>query len=469
MSHPVIPGFHPDPSVCRVGEDYYLVTSSFEWFPGVPVFHSRDLVHWRQIGHAVRPGLDGVRPSGGIYAATIRHHDGLFHVITTNVDGGGNFYVTAADPAGPWSEPVWLDAEGFDPSLLFDGGHVWICGVREKKDRAYDGDTEIWLRELGSADERIIWDSPHEFWTEGPHVYRKDDWYYLITAEGGTDIGHAVMAARSRSIEGPYEPCPHNPILTHRNQSREVFGVGHADLVDTPAGQWWMVVLGTRSRVLGRETFLAPVAWQDGWPVVGPLADVPAEPVLVRDEFHTLGLEWNHLRTPRETYWTTGAGLTLRARPETLCERVNPSLIARRIQHTDFTVATSMDFAPENDERAGLVLVQNDDANVRLTLGVDGVSLVTRSAGVDTVRGWAPAPGTPVTLEFEARGGWIQARCDGRDLGPTFDMGVLAAPVGLGFTGAYAGLYVTSDGRPSANTARFAWFEYRSGIKRSRG
>ena len=292
--NPILSGFYPDPSICRVGGDYYLVTSTFEYFPGLPIFHSRDLVHWQQIGHVLdRPSqlpLDGIRPSGGLYAPTIRYSHGVFYVINTLVDGttrSGNFIVTTTDPAGPWSEPTWLDnAPGADPSLFFDeDGRVWYTGNRMAQNSQFEGHTEVWLQELDLAtlsligEPQVIWDGAVRgaVWAEASHIYKIDGRYYLLAAEGGTAHHHAVCVARSDVITGPYEGNRGNPILTHRHLGLDypIVGTGHADLVDTPSGEWWMVLLAMRPYGgyyynLGRETFLAPVRWEDGWPIVSP-------------------------------------------------------------------------------------------------------------------------------------------------------------------------------------------------------
>src|SRR5512137_236117 len=232
--NPILPGCYPDPSICRVGEDYYLVTSTFEYFPGLPVFHSRDLVHWHPVGHVLdRPSqlnLDGIRSSGGLYAPTIRHFNGVFYVINTLMHGkahSGNFIVTASNPAGPWSDPVWLEsAPGIDPSLFFDDdGRVWYTGNRMAGNSQYEGHTEIWLQQLDLAEMRLIgeprvlWDGAVKgaVWAEAPHLYKHEGMYYLLIAEGGTAHHHAVSVARSRSVTGPYEGNRANPILTHRN------------------------------------------------------------------------------------------------------------------------------------------------------------------------------------------------------------------------------------------------------------
>jgi xylan 1,4-beta-xylosidase len=500
FSNPVIPGFHPDPSVCRVGEDYYLVTSSFEWFPGVPIYHSRDLVHWRQLGHVLdRPSqlnLDGIGPSRGIFAATIRHHDGVFYVITTLVDGGGNFIVTATDPAGPWSEPHWLPETGdIDPSLLFDDeGRAWMCGTRTKTPGVYDGDNEIWVRELDlgsmklSEEEHVIWDRVVRdgIWPEGPHIYQIDGRYYVMTSEGGTFYGHAVVLGRADRIEGPYEPCPANPIFTNRHlgPGSPITSTGHSDLVETQDGEWWMFFLATRPYGepgercgnLGRETFLTRVHWHDGWPVVDPAAfhaespslpvhRWPAEPVC--DHFDSVRLSpvWNHLRTPREPYWRVGEGLRLKIRPQTLTERVNPSFVGRRQQHIDFAAHTLLDFTPQGAECAGLALIWNDDFQIRFVRTTRGLELVRRDSGEDTLMATAEIPSGPVRLGVEARGQSYQARYaaapgEWRDLGVPLDGRILSTERAGGFTGTYIGLYASSNGHPSDNTATFAWFEY---------
>jgi len=241
---------HPDPSVCRVDGTYYLATSTFEYLPGIPVHTSTDLVEWHLAGHAIQdPAAFDFADTGdsrGMFAPTIRHHDGLFYVACTQVDGGegsGSFYVTAPEVAGPWSEPVWLaDARGIDPSLFFHDGRAWWTGCREVLEPTFDGETEVWLQELDLGrrkllgPETVIWERTQyrAVWAEAPHLYHRDGWFYLVTAEGGTAFEHSVMIARSRDISGPYLPCPRNPILTHRHLGHgvDVQAVGHADLFE---------------------------------------------------------------------------------------------------------------------------------------------------------------------------------------------------------------------------------------------
>ena len=293
FTNPIIPGFYPDPSVCRVGEDYYLVTSTFEFFPGVPVFHSRDLVHWEQIGHCLtRPSqlpLQDAEPSGGIYAPTIRYHDGLFYMVTTNVTCGGNFYVTATDPAGEWSDPIYVDQGGIDPSLFFDDdGKVYFVS---------NGDGCMSLCEIDPATGVKLaptvktWTGMGGRYPEAPHLYKINGMYYMMIAEGGTEYGHMETIARSASPYGPWEPSPRNPILTNRNTTMDmpIQATGHADLVQTQNGDWYAVFLAFRMTQgyfhhLGRETYLAPVVWEDGFPYIGtcPLegdVNLPEAPV----------------------------------------------------------------------------------------------------------------------------------------------------------------------------------------------
>ncbi len=483
FTNPILPGSYPDPSVCRVGPDFYLVSSTFEWFPGLPVLHSRDLVHWCEIGHVLdRPEqlpLDGVAPSRGLYAPTIRYHDGVFHVVCTLVDGAaeaGNFLVTATDPAGPWSQPRWLgEKDSFDPSLLFDDGRVWFHAARTVDEA---GHTEVWLRELDLdagtliGPEHVIWRGAlrDARWAEGPHLYRIGDHYYLLAAEGGTALEHAVSVARATVVTGPYESNPRNPVLTHRHlgASHPIGSTGHADLVQTPGGDWWATLLATRPGTnLGRETFLTPVRWEDDWPVLHGVKPVetcpdlpehrpPARPCCDHFDGPELDPRWSFLRTPRERFWETGSGLRLRPRPEPPAGRGNPSLIARRQQHTHFAAFTSLDLTPgPGHERAGLILL-NGHHQIRLEVSQDHVRLI----GYEEPIAEQPRREGPLTLAVEGRGRTYRFRVNGADFGPVVDGSPLGHDAAGSFTGVYLGLYATGDGGPGAATAYFPYFEY---------
>ncbi|MBD3346165.1 MAG: family 43 glycosylhydrolase [Chitinivibrionales bacterium] len=518
--NPILPGFYPDPSLCRVGRDFYLVTSSFEYFPGVPIFTSKDLVNWKQIGHVLdRPSqldLDNSPCSRGIWAPTIRFHDGVFYMCTTNMlrkprgesDVGGHFIVTATDPAGPWSEPYRLDdAPGIDPSLFFDddGKAYFMATCYPHQGSQYKGNNEIWCREMDIQEMRLIGER-YYLWqgaldgaalhTEAPHIYTINGWYYLMVAEGGTGYKHSVTIARSKSVTGPYENNPRNPLITHRNMGNNypITNVGHADLVQTQNGEWWMVLLGSRPygglfRNLGRETFLVRVVWENGWPIVSPgcgrvefehaVPDLEPHPwnrVYSRDNFDAERLDfcWNFLRTPRESFWSlserTGC-LRLKLRPEKLSECVNPSFIGRRQQHMNFSASCAIEFDPAREfETAGLVLLQNNNFHFRLEVGFrDGrriVMLTKREAGDEQVLSCKEIDSTILVLTASARGqeyGFYYGSDETAKipLAEKVDGRVLSTEIAGGFTGIYIGMYASSNGAQSGNHADFHWFEYR--------
>jgi xylan 1,4-beta-xylosidase len=422
--NPILPGFHPDPSVVRVGDDFYLVNSTFAWFPGIPVFHSRDLVNWRLIGHAIdRPGMldfSGLSvDNDGVYAPAITWHAGKFYIFNTCVRCagkiGGNFYVTATDPTGPWSDPVGLDFEGIDPSLFVDdGGRAWVLnnGAPEGTPR-YDGHRAIWIQQIDLAagemigPRKVLVDGgadPAEkpIWAEGPHLYKVDGWYYLMAAEGGTADQHSETIYRSRAVDGPYEPGPVNPILTQRDlppdRPDRVEAAGHADLVRLDDGSWWGVFLATRpfagqSTLLGRETWLLPVTWQDGWPSF--LAPGQAVPVTVprpnlpagegadwarwadRFDAEALSGEWLQMRASATSQWYVfdreADALQLVARPDAAGGLGQPSYLARRLRHPVATVTTRLAFAPERDGDFAGLLALIDESHF-LALGIEQVA-----------------------------------------------------------------------------------------------
>lgn len=277
--NPIVRGFNPDPSICRVGDDYYLVTSSFEYTPGIPIYHSKDLVNWEQVGNCVtrkeQVDMTHAKDSGGIWAPTLRYHKGTFYVTAT-VDGIGNFIMETDDIQKEWSDPVWVDMGGIDPSIYFEGDTAYYCtnyslhpGVEEITAAPIDVHTGKLLGEI-----KTLWTGTGGGYLEAPHIYKVGDWYYLFAAEGGTNFNHMETVARSHSLWGPYDDCPIRPVLSNAwDTTKQVQCSGHADLFEDHRGNWWMVHLGIRlSRrtmsVLGRETFLMPVTWKDGWPYV---------------------------------------------------------------------------------------------------------------------------------------------------------------------------------------------------------
>jgi xylan 1,4-beta-xylosidase len=509
--NPILSGCYPDPSICRAGDDYYLVTSTFEYFPGLPIFHSRDLVHWQQIGHvldrASQLPLQEIRASGGLYAPTIRFWDGTFYVINTLVDGktkSGNFIVTATNPAGPWTDPYWLeDADGIDPSLFFDeDGRAWYVGTRLKPNGDYEGNTEIWLRELKLrsmclvGETHVLWEGALKkaIWAESPHIYKVNGRYYLMIAEGGTAHDHAVTMARSESITGPYEPNPRNPILTHRHLGLNypIVGTGHADLVETQNGEWWMVCLAMRPYGgyyynLGRETFLVPVAWEDGWLIVNPgigrvefesrAPDLPEhrwDALPTREDFDgsTLGLHWNSWRAPSDTFANISdrsGYLRMHVRPERLSEEADPSFVCRRQQHIHFRAETALKFIPENpNECAGLGLVQNSQFYFLFVVTQTThpvIRLTRRAEGVEMLLAEQPVQAGKVYLKVEAHQQaynfyFAEEPDKWHSLAEDVDGRILSTPVAGGFVGAFLGMYASSNGQSSANHADFDWFEY---------
>lgn len=488
--NPVIPGFYPDPSVCRVNEDYYLVTSSFEYFPGVPVFHSRDLIHWRQIGHCLTRDsqlpLENAPSSAGIFAPSIRFHNGWFYMVTTNVSGGGHFYVKAQNPAGPWSEPIGVEGDWFDPDLFFDeNGKVYFSHMNMGGIFQFEIDLESGRR---ISEKRVIWPGFEDRFCEAPHIYKINGWYYLIVAEGGTHRGHMIVAARSKNPDGPYEGCPNNPLLTHRTQlDSPIEHTGHGDLFQAQDGSWWIVFLAVRPRHsyfhLGRETFLAPVTWdEDGWPVINgghpvtlemeaPLLPQQPWPALpARDDFDSIqpSLCWNFRRNPDPDTWslTERPGwLRLKANRETLNGTGAKAFLGRRQQHFNCQVRTLISFEPSSpNQEAGLTILMNDEHHYEIALTVRGgirTVIVRRRIGdLSAEVAACPAPAGDLLLAINADADQYTF-----SFGPSTESltplasglaRYLSTNVADGFTGAYFGLYAAGQGQP----ADFDWFSY---------
>ncbi|TQD50984.1 glycoside hydrolase family 43 protein [Marilutibacter aestuarii] len=408
--NPVLAGFHADPSIVAANGRFYLVNSSFTYFPGIPVFESEDLVHWKQIGNVIdRPtqlDFDGLSVSRGIFAPTIEFNAGTFYVVTTATDSGGNFIATASDPAGPWSDPHWLPGiGGIDPSLFFDDdGKVYLLNNDEPPGPArYDGHRAIWMQQIDLerfepiGPRKVLIDGGVEpeknpIWIEGPHIYKREGWYYLSDAEGGTGPQHSQVVLRSREVWGPYVPYAKNPILTQRDLPADrplpITNAGHADLVEGPDGSWWAVFLAsrnyqTRHYNTGRETYLLPVHWRDGWPEIlppgeaipyvvgapswmrGEASQAPSTGNFVRrDEFDgdTLSMEWMRVRVPRQAWAdlaTQPGALAVHPLTEDLDTLRNPAFLGRRQQHLRFEASTSMS-RPAPGVAAGLAAFQSE-------------------------------------------------------------------------------------------------------------
>jgi xylan 1,4-beta-xylosidase len=538
--NPILPGFYPDPSVCRKGDDFYLVNSTFSYYPGIPVFHSRDLVNWRQLGHVMdRPAqlnLDGLRLSDGIYAPAIHYHKGTFYVTCTLVRNGGNFIVTAEDPAGPWSDPVWVEkAGGIDPSLFFDDdGKAYWVGNGDPVSARYDGHKVIWMQEFDLQTMDLVPDtyvvlvdsgsnpSKNPIWIEGPHMYKAGDYYYLMAAEDGTFENHTEVIFRSRKITGPFESYSGNPILTQRHldpgRKNPITSTGHADLIDTPGGEWWAFFLGCRPYEpqeenhynTGRETFLAPVRWVDDWPVINPdfeevqysykVPDLPYHPwkdaiphgnFTICEEFSsdTLAPYWMFLRTPREKWYSLKekkGSVRLSLRPDRITGLENPSFIGRRQQHSHCTVQTALVFSPRADhDTAGIIAFQNETHFYYMGMTLSGgkeILYLEKGNGmkIDTFTGNFENKSVlvkeielgirdnadPLFLKITVEGKYISFYYsldphNWKILKEDCDNTLLSTRTAGWFVGVMFGMYASSQGKSCEDHyADFEWFEY---------
>ena len=506
--NPVVAGFHPDPSAIRVGDDFYLVNSTFGYFPGLPVFHSRDMVSWRQIGNAIdRPGQINYGKdelTRGLFAPAISHYQGTFYIANTCFYcDGGNFIVTAKNPAGPWSDPVWLGFPGIDPSLFFDdNGTAWMVNNDIPQGKMlYDGHRAIWMQQFDIATQKMIGprtvlvdggadpaSKPEHI--EGPHLFKHEGWYYLTAAEGGTGEQHAQMVWRSRQVTGPYEPWPGNPSLTQRdldpNRPQPVTSAGHAQFIKLKDGSWWAVFLATRpyrgnENNLGRETFLLPVTWHDGWPMILPRGeripvvlqrpDLPSDPQPVpttgpfawREHFTAgqLPPQWMTIHPPKQPWFKTGAD-GLRITPSTTSlgghgSGGQPAYLAHRLQHHHATITATLDpNSIDNGDLAGLALIQNERHHyvVAIENGQQGAAIVVLQrtgehspvAGQELKRIALSPVNQPVSLRFELEGPRLNvyyATDPGhwQAIATNLDASLLSAAIAGGFIGNTFGPY----------------------------
>ena len=496
-TNPIIPGFYPDPSICRVDSDYYLVNSTFHYFPGIPVWHSRDLVNWEQIGNAIdrvdQMDMSRANSWGGLYAPTIRYNDGLFYMINTNVTNGGNFFVTATDPAGPWSDPVWLEQGGIDPSFYFEDGKCYFTS---------NPDDAIYLCEIDPATgkqltpSQKIWQGTGGRYPEGPHIYKKDGWYYLLISEGGTEHAHMITIARSKDIYGPYESNPNNPILTHCNQLGQlnpIQGTGHADIVEAPDGSWWLVCLAFRpqqgmNHLTGRETYLAPVVWdENGWPVVngnGTIQTVMNVNLPIQGDLKPQtdwsfdidfskitkpGFDWVYLRKPIDgNYAFTEKGLTLTGNEWDLNSIEYPTFLGHRQQHINFEATSSLSLdAKAVGSQAGLTVFMDMRSHYDIYLSKTetgyAVNLDYWLSSIYHKEASIEINGDSALLRIEGNTN-VYSFSFSIDGGKTFvhlgsaDTRYLSSETAGGFTGIILGMYCTGKESPQAT---FKYFKYR--------
>lgn len=498
-TNPILPGFYPDPSICAVGDDFYLVNSTFAYFPGIPIMHSKDLAHWEQIGSACdresQLPLGDTGHSRGLFAPTIRYHEGTFYIICTNVSYGGNFIITAQNPAGPWSEPHYIEgADGIDPSLFFDeDGTCYYIGTHPNPAGCqYDGDWYIWIQELDIENMKLVgevhnvWNGAMRniIWPEGPHLYKIGEYYYIMHAEGGTGPDHAVTVCRSKNVYGPYENNFCNPILTHRHLGRKypICYVGHADLVKTINDEWYMVMLAVRPlegyTTMGRETFLARVEWENDWPVVNPgvgrLTDtveinLPKWTAYTAESneyvFSTMGQlppEFMVLRNADKSHYSLekGKGLLMLFDTHTLKEQASPSYLALRQKHHHFMAKALLDVSNlSEDKRAGIAYVQNNLYNLRVEVNGKMAEVILCEKGTDRRVISMPLQGSnPLEVSLEVDGLSAAVIIEGQK-SPEVDIRTLSTEAAGGFTGCTVGLYAVAD-TENTDCACFKRFSY---------
>jgi len=518
IHNPILRGFNPDPSILRVGADYYIATSTFEWFPGVQIHHSRDLVNWRLLTRPLdrvsQLNMAGHHASCGIWAPNLTWDDGVFYLVYTDVKTDAamikdthNYVVTAPASEGPWSEPTYLHSHGFDPSLYHEDGRHWVLSMETDYRKGRSRFAGILIQEYLPAEHRLVGTPVKIFggtslgFTEGPNLYKKDGWYYLIVAEGGTSYGHAVTVARSRTLTGPYAADPAGPMLTSRRHPLDPLQkAGHGSIVEVPGAGWYIAHLCGRPIprkgrcTLGRETALQQVFWTaDGWPRVGPVAGraavtvpgpgLPAHPwpaAPIREDFDAprLPLDFQTLRIPLDS-----DALSLTERPgflrlkgrESLGSRHIQALVARRQQAFRYRAATCVEFDPTYfKQSAGLICLYDHENFFYLKVGFDEnlgrmVEIMTRISGTLDFPLANPVP-------IPAAGRWVLAVAVDYDrlqfshgpeggplapIGDVFDASILSDEYCREgkFTGAFVGL-CCQDLTGGRHHADFDWFEY---------
>lgn len=503
-NNPILPGFYPDPSIVAVGEDFYIVNSSFAYFPGLPIMHSKDLAHWKQIGNAMNRnsqlpvGNDEI--SRGLFAPTIRYNNGTYYIICTNVSFGGNYIITADSPEGPWSEPHYIEgAEGIDPSLFFDDdGRVYYTGTHPNpKGCRYDGDWYIYTQEIDIENFKLIgepvdvWNGAMRgvHWPEGPHLYKVGEYYYILHAEGGTGPNHAISVARSKNVFGPYEMNFNNPIFTHRHLGMRypIRYVGHGDMFCTAQGDWYIIMLATRPisgmTTMGRETFLAKVYWEEGWPVINPgvgmltdevninleeyISDSDASLAPFSDKHYEFAdmkempLSCITIRNPEDDmYRFDSEGLALK------CGTRRSTVMLRQDAHVFDAVAVLRTKDLYNSTKAGLMLYQNDKYQLRVDFSGIHATAVLTVDGKEEVIGNMMVAVNNITLLLSVKG--LKASIfvgEGNQVAPLVkdvDISKLSTEVAGGFVGCTVGIFAeAADEKDSDIYATFKSLSYR--------
>lgn len=525
LVNPILTGFYPDPSIVKVGPDYYLVNSTFSYFPGLPIMHSKDLKNWKQIGNVIdRPeqmDFMGERLTRGLFAPGISYHNGTFYVTCTDIDHDGNFVVTAKNPAGPWSNPVKLPrVRGIDPSIYFDEStdKAYIIYNSDAPDRKplYSGHRTIRMFEFDPVNLKVIGEekqlvnggvdlSKKPVWIEGPHILKHNGWYYLYAAEGGTSVNHSEVVLRSKDVWGPYVPFEGNPILTQRelpaDRKDAITSAGHAQFVEGPDGKWYSIFLAVRPYEgdyynTGRETFIAPLTWNNDWPMIehGEKAIAYRYPVTFKEVkqkgalpqsgnfAYTINFDkeldpsFLFMRTIDKSSYALSKkeGLTLKLKPETIMEMGNPSFIGKRQQHLYSTAETELTFTPKSDkEKAGFVILQDEGHFYFLCK--------SKAQDKDVLQLYQSKPRSKdmellTEVPLDAKVGKLGLRIESQGdqyrfyyatdaknwqlLKDKVDGKFLSTKVAGGFIGCLYGLYATSSGEPTTNSASFQYLKY---------
>ncbi|WP_041257807.1 glycoside hydrolase family 43 protein [Fibrella aestuarina] len=524
LTNPVLTGFYPDPSIVRVGPDYYSVHSTFSYFPGLPIMHSRDLKNWKQIGNVInRPSqmeFMGERMTRGLFAPAIAYYKGTYYVTCTDIDHDGNFVVTAKNPAGPYSNPVKIpQVKGIDPSIYFDEetDKAYIIYNSDAPDRKplYSGHRTIQMYEFDYKKLTVVGEekqlvnggvdlSKKPVWIEGPHILKHNGWYILYAAEGGTSVNHSQVALRSKDVWGPYVPFEGNPVLTQRNlpadRPNPITSAGHAQFIEGPDGNWYSIFLAVRPYEgdyynTGREMFIAPMTWVNDWPMIEHgekaieyqyktnIKEVKQKGALPQSgnfgytmTFDKgLDLSMLFLRTVDSSSFKTSKanGLTLTLKPETISEAGNPSFVGKRQQHLYSTAETELSFSPKSDnEKAGLVIFQDERhfyfAAKSKKEGKDVIQLFKSKDKMLELVTEVPLNSSAAKVNFKIQSeGPLYSfyySTDGKNwtlLKDQVDGKFLSTKAANSFIGCVYGLYATSSGEKSANSASFKYLTYK--------